>query len=94
MANHHCDSERATISHPIPGFKSPAQCYLKSGDEVFLKYGSHSNRFLFQHYGFVCEGRIEQCLEMDEAFDHVMTARSAESRTQIAALLGTVDYWR
>lgn len=46
---------------------SPKDKTLQPGEEVFLKYGAHSNRILFTDYGFVNEldsnaledGRIE-----------------------------------
>ena len=95
LANHHFDSDRAMTSQPIPVFRSPPGCELKSGDEVFLKYGAHSNEFLFQHYGFVCEGETERWMGVDEAFDHVvMAGRSAEGRRRIEDLLQEANYWR
>jgi len=95
LANHHFDDERATTDNPIPSFPSPSGSQLKKGDEVFLKYGAHSNRFLFQHYGFVCEGRMEQSMNVDYAFEQViLCSRSTKSRERIESLLQEVDYWR
>lgn len=95
LANHHYDDSRATTRHPIPTFRSPSECHFKEGDEVFLKYGTHSNRFLFQHYGFVCEGEMEKCISVDDAFDRlILSVRSAKSRERIEALLREADYWR
>ena len=95
LANHHFDDGRATTRHPIPTFHSPSECHLKQGDEVFLKYGTHSNPFLFQHYGFVCDGEMEKSISVDDAFDRViLSVRSAKSRERIEALLQEADYWR
>jgi hypothetical protein len=33
-------------------------CPVKCGDQIYLRYGGHSNAFLFVEYGFVLSLRI------------------------------------
>jgi len=95
LANHHFDDVRATTSQVIPIFRSPAGISLKEGDEVFLKYGDHSNRFLFQHYGFVCGETMERSVEVDDVFDQViLSSMDPKSREVIESLLREHNYWR
>lgn len=96
LANHHFDDERATIRQVIPVFRSPPNIWLKEGDEVFLKYGDHSNRFLLQHYGFVCDREsMEKSVEVDDVFDLViLSSKNPKSRGLMEKLLNESNYWR
>ncbi|KAH7889711.1 hypothetical protein F5I97DRAFT_1800507 [Phlebopus sp. FC_14] len=85
FANHAMDGPHLT---PMPsgdsavpmrstekGFKvySPADAVVQGGDEVYLRYGFHSNRTLFAEYGFVnamSEGALQINGEVD-VFDLV-----------------------
>ncbi|KAF8582667.1 SET domain-containing protein [Ramaria rubella] len=53
LANHASLSRYASSANPIPTFFSPLNHTLLEGDEVYLRYGSHSNTTLFTEYGFV-----------------------------------------
>ena len=53
LANHTSASVHAVSKTPIPTFFSPSTCTLNKGDEVYLRYGPHSNNTLFTEYGFV-----------------------------------------
>ncbi|KAF8514077.1 hypothetical protein JB92DRAFT_2920908 [Gautieria morchelliformis] len=55
LANHTSSSAHASPRTPIPTFYSPSTSQLNKGDEVYLRYGPHSNVTLFTEYGFVEE---------------------------------------
>jgi ribosomal lysine N-methyltransferase 2 len=54
LANHTSSPAHASRT-PIPTFYSPSTSQLNKGDEVYLRYGPHSNITLFAEYGFVEE---------------------------------------
>lgn len=56
LANHSSLEQQATTKTPIPTFYSPLSSSLRKDDEIYLKYGSHSNSTLFTEYGFVEKG--------------------------------------
>jgi hypothetical protein len=68
---------------------------LKQGDEIFLKYGTHSNLFLFLHYGFVCESKaMEGSVDVDDVFDQViLSTKDRKSCKVIKKLLQEFNYW-
>ena len=96
LANHHFDEARAIVSRPIPSLVSTAKGAMQEGDEVYLKYGSHDNRFLFLHYGFVCrEPGMEQSVLVDDVFEQViLSGRSKRWLEEIEAVLEECGYWR
>lgn len=96
FANHHPDDCRATSTDPLPVFRSPPGISLKKGDQVYLKYGDHSNRFLFRHYGFVCtDPEMERSVDVDDIFESsLLSQRSLKIWDVIRDLLQDRGYWR
>ncbi|GJJ12403.1 hypothetical protein Clacol_006645 [Clathrus columnatus] len=56
LANHSSLKHQTTDKTPFPTFYSPLQTTLQAGDQIYLKYGSHSNSTLFTEYGFIEKG--------------------------------------
>ena len=46
-------------------FASPSDRSLNAGEELFLRYGGHSNRTLFGEYGFVDKHADPCTIEID-----------------------------
>lgn len=56
LANHSSLEQQTTTKTPVPTFYSPSTSALRKDNEIYLKYGSHSNSTLFTEYGFVEKG--------------------------------------
>ncbi|KAF8761564.1 Oxidoreductase family, C-terminal alpha/beta domain [Rhizoctonia solani] len=67
---------------------------IKNGDQVYLRYGGHSNAFLFSEYGFVLplglQGAYNQCLTLTDTHSdwtfHVQDGEARPSYRVIIAL--------
>ncbi|KAF8507343.1 SET domain-containing protein [Hysterangium stoloniferum] len=93
LANHTSAAAHATKTTPIPTFFSPPTLTLKGGDEVYLRYGSHSNTTLFTEYGFV-----EQTCEFGGQADiqdilEIMIQKEGSLGEWIKATLESNNYW-
>lgn len=54
----------------------PPERTLEEGEEVYLKYGDHSNRTMFCEYGFVDES-ADQEVDVSDLVDDLITKKSA-----------------
>ncbi|KAK0228519.1 hypothetical protein IW262DRAFT_1490536 [Armillaria fumosa] len=78
-------------------FISPADKHLDVNEEIFLKYGAHSNRTLFVEYGFVLPISSEAliCGEVDgevDVFDF-MESLLTNKGNHLQELLDRENYW-
>ena len=55
---------------------------VESGEELFLKYGNHSNRTLFTEYGFVDEtaDASEGEVDISDCVDVILAGKPAQKR--------------
>lgn len=103
MANHsshlpHMSPRPPTTPLRSMTFISPAEVPLKADEQVYLKYGSHSNRILFSEYGFLLPITAEAMRrgEMDGELDIFDFLQALFSRTNLDFLKGTLEvenYW-
>lgn len=63
------------------GYNAATNCYelrtkrdWKPGQQVFIKYGAHSNATLLMHYGFAIENSLNDSIRLDINFDSVIGA--------------------
>lgn len=78
-------------------FISPADKHLDTDEEIFLRYGAHSNQTLFVEYGFVLPMSSEAlvCGEVDgevDVFDF-MVSLLTDKGTHPQELLDRESYW-
>ncbi|KAG5715238.1 Ribosomal N-lysine methyltransferase set11 [Termitomyces sp. T112] len=114
FANHTNHSNHMSPQEPIAGrtkapsksyglnfqFISPSSTVTKQDDELFLKYGAHSNQILFVEYGFVSEISAELLLRGDAIGQIALQSELLdlfESRGKLGAwmkdILRTEGYW-
>lgn len=70
---------------------APSQHSVKIGDELFLKYGSHSNATLFTEYGFVLS-RQDIEVEVTELVEELFNKRGAVG-AWMKEVLTNEGYW-
>ncbi len=76
--------------YPIPTFLSPPDLTLEQGEQVFLRYGSHSRCELLTEYGFVdMGGPIE--VSVDDLIEELF--ENAEDGLKRRELLEGHGYW-
>ncbi|KAL5490358.1 hypothetical protein ACEPAI_5191 [Sanghuangporus weigelae] len=91
------DAPKSVRDHRVVGgpLKAYDYCFLppdqtmSEGDELFLKYGEHSNRTLFAEYGFVDDGGGRE-VDVSDLVDGLVNKK--RSRNLICELLSDAAY--
>lgn len=79
--------EHCKLSYDIKGLSVVSNSWYKTGDEVFISYGAHSNEALLCEYGFVIpHGNSDNCLFLDEAVKALL-------QSYHVSLLMEIDYY-
>ena len=68
---------------------SPSGIHIKTGDELYLRYGAHSNATLFVEYGFVTNVSPD-LIESGEYPGEVDVQTSVEALFKVRGELGTI----
>lgn len=76
--------------YPIPTFLSPPDLTLEQGEQVFLRYGSHSRCTLLTEYGFVDMGGLIE-VSVDDLIEELF--ENAEDGPERRKLLEGHGYW-
>lgn len=93
LANHSSCEYKNTDKTPLPIFYSPSKIHLRKDDQIYLKYGSHSNLTLFTEYGFIEKdrsdgGQIDIQDIMEARFDNL-----GDLGKWMESLLKNVNFW-
>ncbi|KAJ2779044.1 hypothetical protein GGI15_004000 [Coemansia interrupta] len=82
LLNHSAAADIATRFDPITRqFVIQTNCAFSKGQEAFIRYGPHDNRFMIIEYGFVLARNPYQVLELDHAVSLWTEAAKTRLRT-------------
>ncbi|KAJ1725844.1 hypothetical protein LPJ53_000105 [Coemansia erecta] len=82
LLNHSAAADIATRFDPVSRqFIIQTNCAFGKGQEAFIRYGPHDNRFMIIEYGFVLARNPYQVLELDHAVSLWTEAAKARLRT-------------
>ncbi|OQR79409.1 SET domain-containing protein 4-like [Tropilaelaps mercedesae] len=89
MLNHHWTASVNTQFKDGHFVISTNRAY-RSGEEVFINYGSHDNRTLLLNYGFVLDDNPNNCVPVERY--HIDTLHTLERFSQFSEKMQLIEY--